>query len=327
MHLCFGAASPVVSAPVSPDRTAEMFRCPQGLVSGDRASGDGLPRPRVLAGRDNGVGTTVSDRIMAFARIIGAVSGDAADLLACWDLAEQVGQDRCISDVAPGDFDRSNLQCLLVDAEVDLAPDAPFGAAVLARVPLAFALNLDAGAVDQQVQRPFGATIRDVDGEGLLAAAQRAEVGHRPVKPDQAQQAFDEPRRLPECHAEQHLHGKAGLDRAIAVALPAATPACRCGLPAHLGIEPDRQRAPALERFVIGRPVLGPVGRWCRSAHAPQLPRWLHEMNPSRDLCNRAMVDGRQRITDWRIDYSDERPHSALGNFPLGRAGGFPPKI
>lgn len=70
-------------------------------------------------------------------------------------------------------------------------------ATMLARMPLAFALDLDPSAVDQQVERTPGAPIRDVDGEGLLVAAQRAEVGHRPVKADQAQQAFDEPGRLP----------------------------------------------------------------------------------------------------------------------------------
>ena len=47
-------------------------------------------------------------------------------------------------------------------------------------------------------------------------------------------------------------------------------------------------RAAALERFIVARPVPRPVGRRCRSAHADQLPRWIHEMNPSRDLCNRA---------------------------------------
>src|SRR5690606_37550953 len=224
----------------------------------------------------------------ALAGIIGSVSGDAADLLACRDLAEQVGQDRCITDMAPGDLDSADLQCLLVDSEVDLAPDAPLGAAVLARVPLAFALNLDAGAVDQQVQRPFGATIRNVDGEGLLASAQRAEVGHRPVKADQAQQAFDEPGRLPECHAEQHLHCQASLNGSIAVCLLATTLACRRGIPGHLGVKPDRQRAPALERFIVGWPVPGLVSRGCVSAHASQLPHWIHEMNPSPDLCNRA---------------------------------------
>ena len=54
--------------------------------------------------------TAVSDRVMALAGIISAVSGDAADLLACRDLAEQVGQDWCIADMAPGDLDDSNLR-------------------------------------------------------------------------------------------------------------------------------------------------------------------------------------------------------------------------
>ena len=49
--------------------------------------------------------------------------------------------------IAGRDLDGPDLQCLLVDPEVDLAPHTPFRAAMLARVPLAFALHLDAGAV------------------------------------------------------------------------------------------------------------------------------------------------------------------------------------
>lgn len=55
--------------------------------------------------------------------------------------------------MAPGDLDGMNLQRFLVCPEVDLAPDAPFGAAVFARVPFAFALDLDPGAIDKKVQR------------------------------------------------------------------------------------------------------------------------------------------------------------------------------
>ena len=166
---------------------------------------------------------------------------------------------------------------------------------MLAGVPLAFAFDLNPGAVNQQGQRAIGATIWDVDGENFLAAAQRAEVGHFPVKAGQAQQAFDEPASpwslgpvafpwldLPECHAEQHLHGTACLDGGIAVALLAATPACRRGIPAHLGIEPDSQRAAALERFIVGRPVPGLVGWGCGSAHASQLPLWIQNINRKR---------------------------------------------
>jgi hypothetical protein len=64
-----------------------------------------------------------------FSRIVGTISGDAADLLIRRDLAEQVGQDRRITDVVPCDFDGSNLQRFFIDPYVYLAPDAPFGTA------------------------------------------------------------------------------------------------------------------------------------------------------------------------------------------------------
>ena len=152
-------------------------------------------------------------------------------------------------------------------------------------------------AVDQQVQRTPGAPIRDVDGQGLLAAGQRAEVRHRPVQVDQAKQALDKPGCLPERHAEQHLQGEAGLDRGIAVGVLSATPTGRRCLPDHLGIEPDRQRASALERLIVGRPVPRLVGQACGSAHVDQLPCWIHDVNPSGDLCNRASNRAKKRIS------------------------------
>ena len=214
---------------------------------------------------------------------------------------------------------------MLVNPEVNLAPDPPFRAArwptvetqfrwkgclrtchspfpstlmpVLSTARQDIAEQWPRG--DQQVQRPLGTAIRDVHGKRFLAAGQRAEVGQRPAKADQAQQAFDDPGRLPQRHAEQHLHRQIGLDRGIAVDLMPATPARRHGIPAHLGVKPalrrllaiayrpvDRQRAPAFQHFVIGRPVLDLAGRGCQSAHARQLPRWIHEMSPSCDLCN-----------------------------------------
>ena len=85
------------------------------------------------------------------------------------DLVEQIGQHRRITDVAPGDLDGADLEGFLVNPKMDLAPDPPLGPTMLARVPLAFTLDLDAGAVDQEVQRAVRATIRDVHGQRLLA--------------------------------------------------------------------------------------------------------------------------------------------------------------
>ena len=91
----------------------------------------------------NGMGATIGDCTMAFSGIVGTVRGDAAYLLVRRELVEQIGQHRHIADVAPGDLDGPNLQRFLVEAEMDLAPDPPFPATMLAGVPLAFALHLD----------------------------------------------------------------------------------------------------------------------------------------------------------------------------------------
>lgn len=110
-----------------------------------------------------------------------------------------------------------------------------------------------------------------------------------PVQADESRKALDESRWLAERHPEQRLHRQAGLDgSAAAVALSATLDGGR-GFPSYGRVEPDRQRAPAIERRVVGGPIPGLVGRGCWCTHADQLPRWINEMNPSWDLCNRAL--------------------------------------
>ena len=117
----------------------------------------------------------------------------------------------------------------------------PFGAAMLAGVPLAFSFDLDASAIDQEVQWAFRAAIGDVDRKRPLPSADGAEVRHGPVQTRQPQQALDEARRLTKRHPEQHFHGQACLDRGITEGPRSAPLAGRFGIPVHLGIEPDRQ--------------------------------------------------------------------------------------
>ncbi|SDE57205.1 hypothetical protein SAMN04488105_10547 [Salipiger thiooxidans] len=169
----------------------------------------------------HGMLTTVGESVVALARVIGTVGGDAADLLIRRDLAEQIGQNRCVADMVSCDFNGSDVQCLLVNPEMDLAPDPPLGTAMLAGVPLAFAINPDSGPSaasqgiaqhcperDQQVQRPPGAAMGDVHGKGLLPATPASRRGipsHLGVKPTSrdiaaqctaGQRIVREPRRL-----------------------------------------------------------------------------------------------------------------------------------
>lgn len=113
-------------------------------------------------------------------------------------------------------------------------------------------------------------------------------------------------------HPKQHFHRQAGLNGSIAVGLLAATRACRRGIPAHRGIEPDGQRSPALERVIVGWPVPGPVGRGCGSAHAPELRCWIHEMNPSRNLRNRPI-----EATNWKEDIGANSATAPTADFGL----------
>ena len=139
-----------------------------------------------------------SNRLVVITGVVGAIRGDRPNLLIGWHLFEQFGQHGRIADVTVGDLDSPDLQCFRINPEVDLTLDAPLRAAMLARVPLAFALRLDAGAVDEKVQRSRRAAIRQPHVQRLLTAAQCAEIRHRSVQTDQTQETFHEPGRLPQ---------------------------------------------------------------------------------------------------------------------------------
>ncbi len=130
---------------------------------------------------------------------------------------------------------------MFVDTDVDLAPDASFGAAMLARIPFAFPFDLDAGAIDQEVHRALRAAILDVDRKRPLTSGQSAEVRHDPVQSRQSQEAFHKARCLPKRHPEQHFHGQACLNGGITVGRLSAALSGGRSIAIHLGIEPDRQ--------------------------------------------------------------------------------------
>ena len=61
----------------------------------------GFPRLRVPARWNCGMSAAVSDSIVAFACVIGAVGRDAAGLRVLRVLAQQVGSHRCVTEMAP----------------------------------------------------------------------------------------------------------------------------------------------------------------------------------------------------------------------------------
>lgn len=155
MHLRLGAASEVVSDPLMPDGASKVFRNAERFVPGDRTRSGWLPRLGVLAGWNDSVCASAGDSLAALPRVAGTVRGDRSDLRAGGDLVQQPGQHRRVTDMAASNLDRTDFQRRFADAKEELAPQPAFRAAMHAGVPLAFALCLYAGAVDQKVQRPL----------------------------------------------------------------------------------------------------------------------------------------------------------------------------
>ena len=95
------------------------------------------------------MGVSGCNRVMAFARVVSTIGGDAAGTLVRRDLVEQVWQHRRIADPVARYLNGAYLQRFLNDTNMYLAPQSAFGPAVLARVPLTFAFSFDACAVHQ----------------------------------------------------------------------------------------------------------------------------------------------------------------------------------
>lgn len=192
----------MVAAPSSPEPAPEIFRRPDGFVARNGTCCDSFPWLTVLARRDYCGSPPFGDCVVALARVVGAVGGDAGNLLIERNLAEQFSQHARVAYIAAGDFDRPYFLCFLVDPEVYHAPDLLFLAAI-ARIPLSLTVDLDAGSVNQQMQRAPRPPMRDVHGKALLATAECAKVGHLPVHADEPQQALDKASRLPHRHPEK----------------------------------------------------------------------------------------------------------------------------
>jgi hypothetical protein len=89
-------------------------------------------RRGVPARRNDGSSTPFGDGIVALSGAIGPVGGDAGDLVIRRDLVEQLQQHRGIAHIAACERGGPDFQRLLVGPDVDLAPDAMSGAAMLA---------------------------------------------------------------------------------------------------------------------------------------------------------------------------------------------------
>ncbi len=72
-------APAVVSTSASPEHAAKVFRGAQCFVASRGTGSDSLPRLCVLTGRDDGMGASLSNGLVALASVLGATSSNSAD--------------------------------------------------------------------------------------------------------------------------------------------------------------------------------------------------------------------------------------------------------
>mgnify|MGYP006448653945 CR=1 FL=1 len=112
---------------------------------------------------------------------------------------------------------------------------------MLAGFQLTFALCLDACAIDQEVQRSSTTAIWQTYFQRSPTTAKGAEFWHRPIQPDELQQALHKTCVPSQGQAEQHFQSETGLDRSITKVLLPTTLAVRWWYQNHLRIKPNIQ--------------------------------------------------------------------------------------
>lgn len=180
VHLRLHKAAQVVAAPLLADAATQALARANGLVAVRRARTRRLPMAGVLARRDHRHRLLFGDGVQAASRVVGTIGTDAFDRFVAGNLSQQLGQHRRISNGIAAHLDGAYLQRLRIDAQMDLAPFTPVLGAVLLAFPLAFAQELDARAVHQQLQRRLGSLVALFYLQGLLASADRAAVRYWP---------------------------------------------------------------------------------------------------------------------------------------------------
>ena len=202
-------ATPAVAAPRLPEASAQPAASTNRFVARLSAWTGTVPDAGVAARRNHRLRPAQGDEVPTAPRVVGAIGADAGNRLLRRNLCQQFWPHQCVANGVAGDLDRPDLQRLRVDAQVDLAPLAPVFGPVLPALALAFAQELDRGAVDQQLQGLRTGPIADLDLQRLLAPTHRAVVLHLPVLPSKSQQVLYQAQCLPQGQLEQALDAQA----------------------------------------------------------------------------------------------------------------------
>ena len=207
----------VVARLLLPRRPTDLADAAEVLVPGQPGAG-GVAMPldlRIPPGRDHRPGRPAAPgrRTPPAGRTPHPPAALSTGFSTCSSRAGTVS-----ASVTPGSrhHRRLDLVRLRVDGQVELQPGPPLGVAVLADLPLALAVDLQPGAVEDQVERPLGLLgQRDPDGGG--PAAEGGVIGHGQVHLHQLEERAGEPLGGPQGEVVDGPERQQALDGQVAV--------------------------------------------------------------------------------------------------------------
>ena len=228
--------------------------------------------------------------------VVGTIGRHGADVFAHGDFPQQVWQNWAVAVYTRCERHRPDVGRASIQSQMDHAPLATVLNTVFASLTFTVTEELDPGVVHEQIERPIGAPIRDLDAQRLLQATTSGVMKHLPIQNRHLEQAGYYPGRLPEWHFER----QAELDLGV---LKELWPPLKRREPDHILLQPDQQRPALSERGTAIRPLGCAVAGGVRLAHAVSLTDWIRHVNPlPLEPCNNAHSDQRFLFTshEWQ---------------------------
>lgn len=104
-------------------------------------------------------------------------------MLVARNLVQKIRYNSCIGYLVAGYANRTYLQRLCINTDVQFAPLTTALRAMLFAFPFAFAQKLDASGINEQMQPRLTGPVLNMDLQAALATADCAEVRYRPIQP------------------------------------------------------------------------------------------------------------------------------------------------
>src|SRR5438270_7556735 len=253
-----GQRAPMVVALALPLRAPRAADGPQVLIT-EMAFGfrvTVLPDARPFARRDRRPRLSPANRFITVTTVVGPVGADLLD--PALDLIEQVLKQLRVLEPVGRHHRGHYLARGLVHAEVEFAPRPAARVPVLSHLPLALAIDLDAGRVNDQVQRFRLPKTRQLDLQRAAATAQGRVTGHAQLEAEQTQERARQPcggAQRQAVHLCQRRHAQ---DSRVGVGGRLAAPSrALMAMPLldHIVAHPQRQTSALDQSFVILTPV------------------------------------------------------------------------